>query len=489
MSDATRKGLGLVGASLLLGVLGDVLLRTGWGINFPIWLAVAVSTAWALRPGDPKHRISGWPVATALLFSGFLALRDSEFLRFWNTLAVMGALSLPLLQARGIRLNMAPVWDYALAGPRAGILMIRGFLAPMTADFARGGMGRMGPLAIGAVFSVPVLFVFGGLLLSADSGFAGVFDEYFKIDYEVAFGHVMATGILTWLSAGYLAALHDLRPSGSGWGISRPRLGIVEIGLPLGTVSLVFVAFLLMQINYLFGGEAAMNAAGLTYAEYAREGFTQLVAAATLVMPLLLVADWLFDKKEKKHLRVHRFLATTLVILVGLLMLSAMHRVALYVGQYGLSEIRLYSSVFVFWIGTVNVIFLATVLRGREGPFAFASVVSGIAILAALNLSNPEAIIARSQFQKASSGAELDADYLARLSADAIPVIVGQLAGLDQQKTCVLWLRGIGKWTAEADTDWRSWNLARNRAERAAREHRAPDLSACESPEPNPIPG
>lgn len=485
MHDSTPKGLGLVGVSALLGVLGDAILRVKWGVNFPLWLVVAVASAWALRGDKPAYRISGWPVATALLFALFIALRDSEFLRFWNTLAIMGALSLPLLETRRIRLNVASVWDYAMAGPRAAFLTMRGFLVPVIPHLAWGEMSRfrksVGPGAIGTALSIPVLFVFGGLLLSADSGFAGVFGDLFKIDYEIAFGHVMATGVLTWLSAGYLASLlGEPRPIASQWGVARPQLGIIEIGLPLGTVALVFVAFLMMQVNYLFGGEAAMRAAGLSYAEYAREGFIQLVVAATLVIPLLLGADWLFDKKAK-HLRVHRILATTLLILVGLLMLSAAHRIALYVGQYGLSEIRLYASVFMLWIGSVNVIFLATILRGREAPFAFGSLVSGIAILAALNVSNPEAIIARSQFQKASQGTELDVEYLSGLSADAVPVIMGELAGLGRQEICVLWLGGIGQWAVPANTDWRSWNLARSRAERVAREYQVPDLSACES--------
>ena len=54
MDERTRLGLGVLGAALFLGVLGDGLLRaTPWGINLLVWVAalagVAVAVAWRGR--------------------------------------------------------------------------------------------------------------------------------------------------------------------------------------------------------------------------------------------------------------------------------------------------------------------------------------------------------------------------------------------------------------------------------------------------------
>jgi hypothetical protein len=46
VGERTRLGLGVLGVALVLGGLGDVLLRaTPWGINFLIWVTALVGFA------------------------------------------------------------------------------------------------------------------------------------------------------------------------------------------------------------------------------------------------------------------------------------------------------------------------------------------------------------------------------------------------------------------------------------------------------------
>ena len=52
MDERTRLGLGVLGAALFLGMLGDGLLRvTPWGINLFLWVAALVGAAGAARGG------------------------------------------------------------------------------------------------------------------------------------------------------------------------------------------------------------------------------------------------------------------------------------------------------------------------------------------------------------------------------------------------------------------------------------------------------
>src|SRR5215211_1847890 len=64
VGERTRLGLGVLGVALVLGGLGDLLLRaTPWGINFLIWVTVIVGLATLLarwgRVGTGE-RGSGW---------------------------------------------------------------------------------------------------------------------------------------------------------------------------------------------------------------------------------------------------------------------------------------------------------------------------------------------------------------------------------------------------------------------------------------------
>jgi len=53
--------------------------------------------------------------------------------------------------------------------------------------------------------------------------------------------------------------------------------------------------------------------------------------------------------------------------------------------------------------------------------------VAGFAAVLAVNAVNPDAVIARTNIERARHGEELDAYYLTTLSADAVPVLVEAL--------------------------------------------------------------
>jgi Domain of unknown function (DUF4153) len=60
----------------------------------------------------------------------------------------------------------------------------------------------------------------------------------------------------------------------------------------LTAVDVLFLVFVLVQLRFLFGGRGLVESSvGLTYAEYARHGFFELVVVAVLVLPLVLGTD------------------------------------------------------------------------------------------------------------------------------------------------------------------------------------------------------
>ena len=78
------------------------------------------------------------------------------------------------------------------------------------------------------------------------------------------------------------------RRSGSAWrrGSEEPsepralrRLSRAEWVIPLALLDALFLAFVIVQLAVLFGGhDRVLRTTGLTYAEYARSGFWQLLA-------------------------------------------------------------------------------------------------------------------------------------------------------------------------------------------------------------------
>lgn len=106
----------------------------------------------------------------------------------------------------------------------------------------------------------------------------------------------------------------------------------------------------------------------------------------------------------------------------------------LYTATFGLTELRLYTTVFMLWVATVLMWMAWTVLRNERDRFPYGSIVAGLVLLAVTNVANPDAFIARTNLNHhVESGRELDTVYLAHsLSADAVPALVEGLDELDQ---------------------------------------------------------
>ena len=164
----------------------------------------------------------------------------------------------------------------------------------------------------------------------------------------------------------------------------------------------------------------------LTYAQYARHGFFELVVVAILVLPLLLVANALV-RGTGRGAQVVRGLSAALVALVLVVMVSALDRMWLYERGYGLTELRIYAIGIILWLAVVFVWLLATALRGNSRRFATGAVVAGFVATIALNAIDPDALIARTNLARP----HIDAAYVSSLGDDAVPTLLSRLPSLD----------------------------------------------------------
>jgi hypothetical protein len=160
-------------------------------------------------------------------------------------------------------------------------------------------------------------------------------------------------------------------------------------------------------------------------------------------------------------------------------MASAVERMRLYVAEYGLSESRLYPTAFMGWLALVFVWFCVTVLRGQRERFAFGAMVAGFLLVATLNVINPDALIARTNMERAREGRIFDASYLMELSADAVPDIVNGLPTLSLAERGKLSGSLLGRWSSSGNTDWRSWTISSARARRVVSENASILRATC----------
>jgi len=474
MSPHTRSALGVTGAALLLGALGDALLRpTPWGLNVALWTVALVAAA-ALLQGwaDTDDRVRGW-MPVALVIAALLAWRDSPTLKGMDLTALALVLGLAVHRARGgtIRLGGLATYaggllaSFAEAAFGSGLLVSRDV---KWGELRRDGWSRHA-LAVGrgVALALPLLLLFGVLLSAADAAFERLLSTTFRFDLPKTLGHVMLSLVFAWAAGGVLRALVlpgepvAGRMEGAA-AVKRPSLGIVELGTVLGLLDLLFLSFVLVQLPHFFGSSALVEAPGTTtYAEYARRGFFELCAVAGLVLPMLLGAHWLL-RKDGRQERVFRVLSGAMVGLVFVMIASGLHRMRLYQTAYGLTELRLYTTAFMLWLTAVFGWFAWTVLRGRRERFAFGALAAALEGLVILHAVNPDALIVRVNATREAS-IRFDARYAASLSADAVPALLAALPTLPEADRCQAAGQLLRRWDAK-QADWRAWSLGRNRA-------------------------
>ena len=492
MTDPSRLPLHMLAAAFMLAILGDLLLRTGpWGLNLAIWVSVLTATLYGLAA---YHRLGGmrdalWLATVALHFAAAFAWLDSPALKVIDALALMAALAVGTLGTDGIRIRRAAISDYAFAHIAAGIDAVAGTPelireARWPAATRRPILQKVAAVGAGALLSLPLLLVFGALLVAADAVFASMVSSALSFDLDRILSHAIPIGFLTWIMGGYLRGtlLPRKRDLKEALKAGKPMLGIVEVAVPLSLLIGLFLAFVIVQLRYLFGDGSLVEATtGLTYAEYARRGFFELVTVSALTLPLLLVADWALERDGVRDRRLFQGLATALLALLLIIMLSALKRMSLYVSAYGLTEQRLYATAFMLWLAVVFIWFAATVLRNRRNDFAFGAMVAGCALVAALNVFNADAFIVKVNVERRASGKVFDALYASSLSADAVPTLIEALPSLSEERRCMAAVRLLERWSPPVRRDWRSWNRSRSRARRLVGE-RYDELEAMACP-------
>jgi hypothetical protein len=461
----------LLGAGIALGLGWHILQqavpeRLDFALGFG-FLFIVLSTLHGrglLHVPDSDRIALGLP---ALVLIGAIVWRDSDMLFDVNMLALAGlvAFARPVRVGLRARLFDSGVGDLIRRVVHAARCAATGAWPLLVA--ARGPeSARPSASAWSSVLGVaavsPVLFVFGSLLSSADPALEQLLGNV--LDPDLVSGQLVPLVLWSWLGAGLLWSL-TRPPSASEVAPPGGRASGPMIAGALVPIALLFLLFLLLQSRYLLGGRAVvLDTANLSFSEYARRGFFELVAVSTMMLPILLFADWVADQHAEADRRRFRFLARCLLVLLSGMLGSALMRMSIYTGEYGLTELRLYTTVFMGWLAFVYAWFAASVLRGRRERFTAGALGSALATLVLLNMAGPDEVIVRTNAWRARHGQAFDTAYIASLGAGAVPAVLAVLPDLSPRVRCDAERRLLERWVGVPLHRNDVWTIERWRA-------------------------
>jgi hypothetical protein len=500
MNERTKTGLEILQAAVLLGVLGDVLLRQmPWGLNVLLFIGALVAAFVMLILHRKREFWNAQRIAlniALVFFAAMFVWRDSAELKAFDTLAILTILAILALPALKIQPQIAGVFHYIIGFIWSGInaafapfLLVFGDIQWKTLP-QTGWSKHLIAVLRGVLIAAPLILIFGALFVAADAVFQNIVERTLNIKPDEVVAHVFFIGFFSWITAGYLrgslvenfsgavaetflerkdeikpqvlsvteikdedAPKEEEKPKAEekkAWNWQNldssflPRvftLGAIEVSIVLGLINLLFLSFVIVQLPYLFGGfELVQNTPDFKLAEYARRGFGELVTVAALVLPILLVSHWLLRKDAPANEKIYRVLAGINIALLFVIMASAAQRLFILTGNlgYGLTTVRFYPFVVMIWLAVVFIWFTFTVLSGYREKFAWGALWAAIFILGGLHVVNPDDYIARTNIRLMKEGRPFDAPYNSNLSNDAIPALLENLPAMNSEQQCAV---------------------------------------------------
>jgi hypothetical protein len=412
--------------------------------------------------------VPGAPPGIGVTFVAFLVAataattaRHSRELLLFGAPALVLASFPALLDARWVMLvDLLAAWVFAalvVGGPRLVALLAPLTSIPQIPALLPESSSRAAPALRGLVIGTTLAIPFAALFLTADAAFASIADDTPRPDLESLAGRVLAfTAVFLGALGLALAARHRRSDRALG---RRRRLALLEWALPLGILDALFLAFVAVQVTLLFGGhDHVLRTSGLTYAEYARQGFWQLLAAAALTLVVVKGAAIFAGPRTRAERLLLRGLVALLCLLTIVVVASAVHRLRLYESAFGLTRPRLAAEAFALWLaGTFALLLLLGALQ-RAAAFPRAVLAWAAVALIGFSIANPDARIAERNVVRWRETGRIDLEYVSRLSADATPALDGLPAPLRNQA-----LAEIAEELAR-DEPWSSANLSRRRA-------------------------
>ena len=217
------------------------------------------------------------------------------------------------------------------------------------------GKKRAKSILLGLVIAIPLLWIILALLSSADLVFGNIVEDILDcITFPELNEDWVGVPFKFFLSFMAFYTWTACLPAEIFFEGKEPRKFDAVVAITFNSlIAVVYLLFSGIQFVYLVGQMELPN--GYTYAEYAHEGFYQLLAVT--ILNLILVSFC------KKHFADNKVLKAILLIISGctyVMIASSALRMYLYVGVYGLSHLRVY----VLWLLVILTVWTTILIVG-----------------------------------------------------------------------------------------------------------------------------
>ncbi|RFB35943.1 DUF4173 domain-containing protein [Brevibacillus sp. VP] len=481
--------------SILLGILFKMLFTEFMlGVSYPLYLtAMYLIFLYFFQPDVAWQSSFGWFLSIPMfLLSLMFAIYEQPAFRLINFLLIPCLWILHTLLITNRRLEKTGLLDNLFF--IIDLLLLR-YLCSIGTPFKlctawlkqQGNpqtLGQLGKVVIGLLISIPIFLIVVPLLTSADSLF-----RQFIITMPTWSGLLSISGwfinIVVVLVSGigffvYLVALATQQKEQLVEPIALPqesshdqsKIGYLDftVGVTILLVcNVLYVVFVGFQVSYLFMGANGLPD-GVSYAEYAQNGFYELVKVSFFNLLLLLLSLHFIKGDTLLKKRIINLLLTVLTISTLFMLYSAHVRLQLYEEAYGFTFQRIIARLAMGCLLIACGVTLYQIWK-RTLPLIKVFIMIGLCAYTLINVINIEHWIVKLNIERYQAIKKID--YLTTLSLDAIPTLAAYAESEPELREKVSRILANYRVDDESNkhTSWSSFVWSRYRANQILHEY------------------
>ena len=436
---ANRRDMVFAGIFLLLSLLCVNFALFG-GAGMALSLAAICMYATGVIYLYPKRRCSGgYAWACMLLYvlcALSLCISHSGVGKFLSLNAMLLLSSLTVMELMSLRRQTPGTIHATLDWLRSFLILPFGSLKDVSyAIFHKeGGEGaaprkrKMGPVLLGIACALPVLLVVVPLLTSADAAFSNLLRKLtHEGGPEPLITLLLGCGLFLLYFGQHFSARYKEQEERPREDTRRPLDTAILTGF-LSVICLIYVLYLFSQLAYFFNAFAGLLPEEFTVAEYARQGFFEMVAVCVINLLIMMFALLKAKKDRGKEPVILRIFSLFLCVFSLVLIATAISKMVLYIDRFGMTYLRLLTSVFMVFL---CVLFLTMILWLflRKIPYMKVAVITAALLIACVGFANPDRVVASYNVKAYLAGdlKTVDMDTMWILDRESVVPYVWQL--------------------------------------------------------------
>lgn len=325
--------------------------------------------------------------------------------------------------------------------------------------------------------TIPIVIVIVAILASADSVFnnmifniLNVFTNIFSsIDFSgFIIRLILIICIFIYLSSFfYNITKYEEEPVLENDTNESKKIESMTLKMVLTALNIVYLIFCIIQINSLF-----MQKTNINYADYARQGFFQLMIVSIINLIVILIAKK-YGEENNKYIN---FMEILMIIFTLIIIVSSAVRMYFYEQAYGYTLLRLLVYCVLL---TEAILLIPTILyilnKHRNLIKTYFTII--VVMYIGMNIINSDAIIANRNINRYIETGKIDLEYLEKeTGTDAISNIIEilEIENADDtvKKETLRYIDEVYTNLKNENTDFRNFNLSKLLSKKAIEEIR-----------------